>query len=71
MGTFFTIVSLGVLFICLYTLFKIRKIRIYCEENFDKIGKAIHSHNEVTNELTEQVKELNNNFKTNPLSPKI
>lgn len=59
----FVLLSVGIILICSVTLQKVKNMKNYCDEQFDKISKQINDTNQNTSDLTKAVQQLNNNLK--------
>lgn len=59
----FVVLSVGIILICSTTLQKVKHMKKYCDEQFDKISKQINDTNQNTSDLTKAVQQLNNNLK--------
>lgn len=59
----FVVLMVGVIFICASTLRRVNNMKIYCDEQFDKISEQISIANKNTEELTKSVKALNKSLK--------
>lgn len=59
----FVVLSVGIILICSVTLQKVKNMKNYCDEQFDKISKQINDTNQNTSDLTKAVQQLNNNLK--------
>lgn len=59
----FVVLSVGIILICSVTLQKVKNMKNYCDEQFDKISKQINDTNQNTSDLTKAVQQLNSNLK--------
>lgn len=59
----FVVLSVGIILICSVTLQKVKNMKNYCDEQFDKISKQINDTNQNTSDLIKAVQQLNNNLK--------
>ena len=63
----FIVLGIGLVLICSITLQRVKKMKEYCDHQFEKISAQINASNHNTEELTKAVNQLNKNLKTNSI----